>query len=63
MYMDPEYRGRYTGRKEIKEAMWEAYTNRVPNFRRAKQLADYVERRVSWEHRIKKFGEAIGVTL
>lgn len=61
--MDPEYTGRFTGVEEVKAAMMEAYNNRIQNFRRAKQLADYVEQRVSWDYRIKKFGEKIGVPL
>lgn len=61
--MDANHIGRYTGRDEIKKAMLDTYHNKMAKYREAHRLADYIAQRATWDYRIVKFGEAIGVPL
>lgn len=63
MKMDLDYKGYFTSVEDIKEAMLEEYNNRAAGRRRADQLATYVGKRVSWDHKVQKLGEEIGLPL
>ena len=63
MPMQEGYDGRFTCKDDIKSAMLEVYNNRVASYDRAKQLASYISKRATWDYRIGKFGEEIGVPL
>ena len=63
MEMGEGYVGRFTGVDDTKKAMLEVYNNKAMAYDRAKQLASYIEKRATWDYRIQKFGEAVGVNL
>lgn len=63
MNMDPEYVGYFTSKDDIKTAMLDVYRQRVVAYDRAKQLSAYVGRQVTWDYRVEKFGQEIGLPL
>lgn len=63
MNMQEGYDGRFTGKDDAKSAMLEVYHHRAVSYERAKQLASYISKRATWDYRVGKFGEAIGVPL
>lgn len=61
--MGQGYVGRFTCKDDIKSAMMYEYNNRKTSQRRALQLASYIEKRCSWDYKVKQFGKAVGFPL
>lgn len=57
------YIGRYTDVDDLAEAMLHCYNNRYEALNRADQLASFISKTATWDRKLKKLGEEIGVPL